>query len=337
MTGLKQTVVALVVAVVVALVCAVLAWTLRPRRCEGFGDRPTIFVSVASYRDSDCANTLRSLFENASDPSRVHVGVCEQNSRAGGEACVPPEFEWHDQVRRIGLPSKEAKGPTFARYLCSTLYNGETFYCQVDSHTRFTKGWDTRAISMLRKCPSSKPVLTHYPHDWSMEGRKFSGSQSVPVLCRADFDDRGVPTFNAVTLPASSTPKPVPFTSGGFVFGPGTMLRDVPFDPDLPHLFQGEEVLYSARLWTSGYDFFTPTENLVFHHYYRDDAPKFWSDVDYAAQQERTVSKVRKLLEGKLTAYSHGMGTARTLREYWDFAGIDWATRTTTSALKFCK
>ena len=306
-------------------------WRASPACVERYDDRETVFVSVASYRDAECVQTLKSLFENAKHTDRVFAGVCEQNTSDAGEACVPADFRWHDQVRRVSVPAREAKGPTYARYLCSTLYRGETFFCQVDSHTRFAKNWDVDAAAMLRAAPSKRAVLTHYPH------AEKSGS-GVPVLCDSTFDETlGFPTFTAVTLAAGSAPKPVPFTAGGFVFGPGSMVRDVPFDPDLPHLFQGEELLYSARLWTSGYDFFTPTANLVFHHYDRRGKPKFWDDLDYAATQQATLAKVRKLLHGQLPGYAHGMGTARSLQQYYKFAGIDMAKRTTSSRERFCK
>lgn len=43
-------------------------------------------------------------------------------------------------------------------------------------------------------------------------------------------------------------------------------------------LFSGEEILYTARLWTSGYDLFAPTFNAVFHQYSGSSStrPKFW-------------------------------------------------------------
>ena len=328
----------LALALVAGLALALMVWWRAPASLlESYDDdadaTATIFVSVASYRDPDCLDTLKSMFENADRPARVVAGVCEQNTAAAQELCLPAEFKWHDRVRRISVPHKEAKGPTYARYLCSTLYRGETYFCQIDSHTRFVKGWDSKAIAMLKKCSSSKAVLTHYPHDWE---QYTTGVAEVPVLCKSKFDGQGVPTFEAVTLPASAKPRPVPFTSGGFVFGPGTMLTEVPYDPDLAQLFQGEEVLYSARLWTSGYDFYTPTENLVFHHYYRKQSPKYWNDIEYSADQSKTVDKVRKLLQGKLPGYRHGMGKARTLKQYWEFAGLDWTNKKSTSEEKFC-
>ena len=311
-------------------------WARSPGRAEryGEGDDETIFVSIASYRDAECVETLKSLFENAKHPDRVFAGVCEQNSSDGQETCVPAGFRWHDQVRRVGVPAREAKGPTYARYLCSTLYRGETFFCQIDSHTRFAKHWDVDAVGMVRAAASPRAVLTHYPPATSEKG----DDTGVPSLCASTFDETmGFPVFEAVTLPASKTPKPVPFTAGGFLFGPGTMVKDVPFDPDLPHLFQGEEFLYSARLWTSGYDFFTPTKNLVFHHYYRKGRPKFWEDIDYSATQAATLGKVRTLLHGGLPEYGYGMGTARSLDEYYKFARVDMKARTAASRDRFCK
>lgn len=40
------------------------------------------------------------------------------------------------------------------------------------------------------------------------------------------------------------------------------------------HMLQ--ETTYSMRLWTNGWDFFAPNENLIFHHYLRKGSPKFW-------------------------------------------------------------
>lgn len=320
------------VCVLIGVLVGMLVWTRNPSRPEPFKNSPTIFVSIASYRDSDCINTLMSMFDKADEPERVFAGVCEQNTSDGDEVCLPAEFEWHDQVRRISLPSKEAKGPTYARYLCSTLYRNETYFLQLDSHMRFVKGWDTAAIAMLEACESKKPVLTHYPLDWSSKGAK-----GVPVLCKSKPDaNTGLATFEAVTLPSTPEPKPVPFVAGGFTMGPGSMVRDVPYDPDLPHLFQGEELLYSARLWTHGYDFFTPTRNLVYHHYYRKGSPKFWDDLDTKDAQKQTVKKVRRILGGEMSTYAYGLGTKRSLDQYWKFARIDWANKKFETHKTFC-
>lgn len=324
---------------VVALL--LLCWVSRRGEREPFvgGAGPdTIFVSVASYRDSECAATIRDLFAQADKPERVFVGVCEQNDAGSpNEACVPVALP--KNVRRVSIPHTEALGPTYARYLCSTLFRDEAWYCQVDSHTRFVKGWDSKAVAAARACPSAKPILTHYPRRVEEMG---AGDGGVPVLCKSAFDKNGVPTFESLILPppADGKARAVPFVSGGFVFMPGAAAREVPFDPNLPHLFQGEEILHSARLWTAGYDFFTPRENIVYHFYERKGKPKFWDDVKgYAAVQAETLRKVRRLLglePPPMPGYPYGMGAARSLQDYWKFAGVDVVRRTSASQAKFC-
>ena len=329
----------LVILVIIVLAAAA-SRSMQKEGYEGPGD-DTIFVSIASYRDADCSMTVKDLFAKARRPERVFVGLCEQNSGDAKEQCTAPGFKHHRNVRAVSIPSAEAKGPTFARYLCSTLYRGEAWYLQIDSHTRFVDGWDDLSISMARTCPSRKPVLTHYPHD---SKKNSLGESSVPILCKSKFNSDGIPTFEAVVFSAkdfNGKPKPVPFVSGGFMFAPGTITTEVPFDPSLDHLFQGEEFLYSARLWTSGYDFFTPPKNVVMHEYYREGAPKYWNDIPtWNASQKQSVKKVRQILgfeRPALTGYAYALGTARTMDAYLSFAGLDASRKTSESQTKFCK
>ena len=55
----------------------------------------------------------------------------------------------------------------------------------------------------------------------------------------------------------------------------------VPFDPFLPWIFMGEEIIMSTRLWTSGYDIFSPSQSVVGHMYGRQHQPKFWETVGF--------------------------------------------------------
>ena len=74
----------------------------------------TIFVSLRVYRDLEAQHTLRSLFQNAKDPSRVFVGICwqyktetttEVSSKTGErERCV---CRLHYAVNRITAKAEE--------------------------------------------------------------------------------------------------------------------------------------------------------------------------------------------------------------------------------------
>jgi len=311
----------------------------------------TIFVSVASYRDSECMKTLEDMFAKAAHPNRIFVGACEQNTADDAESCMPSKFKHHSHVRRISIPHTEAKGPTYARYLCSTLYRGETYFMQIDSHSTFAQDWDDKVIAQQKACPAAKAVLSGYPHD---RGAYGIDEKSVPTLCKSKFNADGLPQFEASVKSAKDVaaaggkPWPIPFTSGGFLFAPGSILAEVPYDPGLPMLFQAEEALYSARAWTSGYDFFTCPVNIVFHAYMRDgtkgsvEAPKFWNDIKgWHGDQKKSAQRVRRILGLETPVIPPGsepyaLGTTRTIEEYWEFAGLDPAQKTSNSAQKFC-
>lgn len=307
---------------------------------ETYSDQETIFVSIASYRDSRCLKTIEDMYAKAKHPERIFAGICEQNTGTSGEECVPTNFKFHNNVRKISIPNKEAKGPCYARYLCSTLYRNETYFMQIDSHTTFVKDWDVKAISSLKMCPSQKAVLSGYPHD---DKTYDIDAKDVPVLCDSFWNGDGLPQFKAIIIKGSSfkgKPVPIPFLSGGFIFAPGKLVRDVPYDPHLPHLFQGEEILYSARAWTSGYDFFTAPVNIVLHAYYRKEEPKFWEDItEWRADQKRSASRVRRILGIETPAIvddPYALGKERTIQAYWKFAGLDHGSKRSKSKDKFC-
>jgi GT2 family glycosyltransferase len=286
--------------------------------------------------------TVKDIFSKATHPDRIFVGIVEQNSADRTEECVPTGFKHHDNVRRLTIPNGEAKGPCYARYLCSTLFRDESYFMQIDSHSTFVDGWDVKAIDALKQCPSSKSILSGYPHD---DSAYDITATAVPVLCDSTWNDDGLPQLKAVVKSQKdigTSPHPIPFTSGGFIFAPGSLVRDVPYDPSLHHLFQGEEILYTVRAWTSGYDIFTSPVNIVLHKYTRHDEPKFWNDIpNWRADQQKAAKRVRRILGLEKPVIPpgqdpYGLGSARTVQQYWEFSGLDPNTKTSRSKEKFC-
>ena len=112
----------------------------------------------------------------------------------------------------------------------------------------------------------------------------------------------------------------------------------------------GEEVILSTRLWTSGYDIFSPTHSVVGHMYGRESKPKFWESVhraftfgvhnplqmlvlDRVKYQLGYPEAARDMLKQKsiLTAVEHySMGTVRPLEEYLKLVGLNMTTKQIT-------
>ena len=82
----------------------------QSREIEGFSSgRETIFVSIPSYRDIDCKNTLRSIFEKARYPELVYVGVFEQNDSSYPDESCSVDDKWRKNVRYKYVHYEEAK------------------------------------------------------------------------------------------------------------------------------------------------------------------------------------------------------------------------------------
>jgi hypothetical protein len=284
----------------------------------------TIFVSLASYRDRSCPLTVESLFSNAAYPENLVVGLCQQNSPADVDCAINDQIkpEWKQSIRAIRLNHYEAQGPTWARYLCSTLFQDETYYMQIDSHCLFAKNWDVKLIAMIKQLKAAgvqKPLLSHYTKEHDVIGTPMDYTCKVPGICKSFLTERRLISFQGaeyIHYKPGDLPMPNAFVAGGMIFGESQFTREVPYDPNLPYLHVGEEILHSIRLWTHGWDIFTPSENAVYHSYTRKGEPRIWTDVTYS--DEDAVNKVRNLLdlEGavEISPYLKSMGLAPNAR-----------------------
>lgn len=153
-----------------------------PTLSAGTSASSTIFVAIPSYRDPECRHTVDNLLRQASNPDRVRVGVCLQQSADDGDDDPRAYFAREyapTQVRVQWIDYREAAGPCVARAEAQKLWDGEAFYLQIDSHTRFRRGWDAFLIAELAKCPSAKPILTTYPLGYTLPNNVRLVHQSV--------------------------------------------------------------------------------------------------------------------------------------------------------------
>lgn len=316
----------------------------------------TIFISIASYRDSECSNTINSIYSNAKWPKNVFIGICEQNKYTDeykGELCIKPEFEklYSDNIKITRINYIDAKGPTYARYYCSKLWSGQEYYFQIDSHTSFEKNWDENLIKMIEQCRYKEKNIG--PNDWGLEGSKkpvLSAYPSTaeqlktvgfPVMdsCKIN-DNNDLPIYFAGFWNIES-PRPLkspkPLVAAGYMFLDASFLYDIQYDPYLSGLFQGEETLFSARLYTNGYDIFAPNIKICSHHYNRE-GPMYHKDMpDFKECQKLAEKKVlfmlgllpdseKKVLENNpdfMQDYKkYGLGSQRTLGSFWENSGI---------------
>ncbi|HEX6858906.1 MAG TPA: WlaTC/HtrL family glycosyltransferase [Caulobacteraceae bacterium] len=295
----------------------------------------TIFVSLANYRDSETPHTLCNLFAMAARPERIRVGVLSQVVPGDDDDCLPVDTP-PGQVREIRVRASESLGACWARSrILEELLRGEEYVLQIDSHSRFEPGWDETLIEMLRRCPSPRALLTTYPPGYVPPAER--GDAAVTVLAADAFNDMGVLMVKPRLVDPPELrdgPPPSAFLSANCLFGPAAAFRMVRYDPRL--YFHGEEISLAARFWTHGWDLYAPDRCFMYHDYTADRGrPRNWEDrSDWVKLNMRSFARLRELFGIQRSSDPavlrdldrFGLGQARTLAEYEEFADVTFAT-----------
>jgi len=325
-----------------------------------------IFIVMATFRDRDCRNTIAGMFKWAKYPDRLRLGIFEQYNSDGPETrCMDlekfcpdnPVCDRLDQIKVTGVDYRLAKGPTWGRHYAETLYEGEEWALQIDAHSAFVEHWDTTAIEVWRAAAditqNDRAVLSSYPPsgkgglepELSADFLKAQnwGTKEVTVICQNQFSGENLRHHAAglIRMNCESSPLYTPFWGAGFSFSKGHKIVNVPMDKYTPMVFDGEEFMTGARLFTHGYDTFAPHKNIVFHFYGRKKLPpSYWSNGNVHHIRAASERRIRFLLGQKSNdggkgavdlaeIERFGMGSARPLEEYFVRTGVDIVNRTT--------
>lgn len=292
----------------------------------------SIFVSVAAYRDPQLVPTVLDCLAAADRPDELRIVVNWQHLDGDGDV---PELRADPRVTVLDFDARDSRGAGWARAKIQRHYAGEDWYLQVDSHTRFAPGWDTRLVAMAARTGAAKPILSCYPPSYD-PAATFDGAGEPTLIFISGWNGDALPVLEQVRIPGwreATGPVRARFVAAGFLFAPGSFVRDVPYDPRI--YFQGEEITLAVRAFTSGYDLFHPVEVLAWHYYIREGAPRhwmdhqarddsFWYDLDRAGRR-RALTMLRYAMVGGL-----GVGQQRTVADYQRYAGIDFGATTAT-------
>lgn len=367
MWSLRAIIITVCIVVVLVLVLVAIGWWLRRHRRARRDARithlgrvsqrsdvvqNTIFVSIPSYRDPEAVHTLYSLFHQSDCPYRVFVGLCVQDTKDEPDMLKQyqqkvkhnnEDKDYSDNIRVLTMDAEDAKGPVYARALIEKkLYRDEKYYMTIDSHMRFAPKWDTKSIEFLESASqrwgSEKPLLTMYPDGYhAVEDESETRPGSYLRIKKFDSSTGFVELEGPLMKKVPSYPIPTPFLGACYTFSSAERIREVPHDADLTHVFIGEEISMAVRLWTHGWDMFSPPQMLCAHKWSRKYRHTFWELFEFGhagasnrkKERDQAYARLRSLLNvpgNKISVSQHhryGLGTKRTLLEYQRYAGID--------------
>ena len=304
-------------------------------------EKPRIFVQIAAYRDPETVFTVKDLFEKATHPERIFVGICNQYDPVEDAHCFAIPWTREAQVRQKHFHYKEAQGIGWARATAQSLWDGEEYTLGIDGHMRFVQGWDEKIIAQLSRCPNKKSILTtllptYTPPDQLQDlGKGTLTYMHVSTLSLK-------PGFPLVQIHGGigdknwtkdAAPFPAPLWVGNFLFCRSEVQKLLPHDPYL--YFHGEEICYSVRLFTHGYNIYQPGELILYHQWQGRDAltPRPYRNSDNP-RANFTFERVMHFLqitqaqnkEVLIDIDAYALGKERTLDVFWKYAGINLQT-----------
>lgn len=225
----------------------------------------TIFVSIASYRDSQLTITIDSLLANQSGENVVIIGACMQDTE---ENYNDFKYKDHPNVRIKFIPFQEAKGVGFARNLIQQeLFQNEDYFLQIDSHSRAIKNWDKILINQINSCPVHKVVLSTYPNGFDVFDEKelFFENNTCPYL-KIHYINEETGKIQATSAGIVKDKNMLGFwVAAGFLFTRGNWAKEVIYSKEF--YFTGEEDYLSVMSYVKGWDVYVPNSSTIWHDY----------------------------------------------------------------------
>jgi hypothetical protein len=293
----------------------------------------SIFISIASYRDTELPKTIKSLYDNADSPNELIFGIVSQDLKN-----KHPNVDWlGDQAKLYKMHARDAKGAGYARKIAMEMYDGEDYFFQTDSHMRFAKGWDTKLKQMLLKSQqlsnNNKVILSQFPAPYTM----FTDGSDHYIKGDPDFWDdvswtsvvntwTGVWAGNRETMEDKSKPMKSHTVLGALLFTIGDFVKEIPYEERIS--FMGEELCIAIRAYTRGWEIYAPNEMICWHFYKREDRPKIWKDSTGTRSWtdiEMYSQKVQRNILLGVEQGIYGIGDYDKYLEYQNMIGINFA------------
>jgi hypothetical protein len=294
----------------------------------------SIFISIASYRDPELIRTIKSAIDNAAKPDELYFGIVIQDFERD-----IPNLSWIKNLSLVTMHPRDARGAGYARSIAMQAYKNQDYYLQIDSHTIFEKHWDMTCIDQLHKAQeiskNKKIILSHFPPAFHVESNNMI-SYITKDKDKPPYATKQVPKLNkrnewtAERIELSDRKRSLPETSStvlaGFVFTLGSIVEEVPYDPEIS--FFGEEICFAMRAWTRGWDIYSPNVVIIHHFYHRGNYSKIWKDrnirkISWKELEQLSKEKQKRVLCG-IEKGPFGAGKYRHIRAYEKLIGFDF-------------
>ena len=293
-----------------------------------------IFVNIASYRDSLLTNTIKQAYNNAIYKQNIVFGVVEQEYQ--NESLDLDSLPFKNQVQYLRIDPEQSRGCCWARSIAQSMWQGEEYYLQIDSHTEFDPGWDHSYTTKMEELKRwhKKPIITGYPYGFDYKNgvitKHIRPKDPVIDIIKVVKENCFVNGYYIHAKGGLFRTKEQ-FThafmlSAGSLFTLGSFVEDIPYDPFL--FFSGEEQSLALRAWTKGYDIFHTSKIPLYHCYDNSYRKLYWDNdeiklTNWSQLEKNSMNRLQKIVTGEYIG-SYGIGTERSIEDFVNWSGIDY-------------
>lgn len=287
-----------------------------------------IFISIASYRDTELINTVRNCFDNAKYKDRLFFSVFSQDS---DESHPDLSFIPDNQINYLKSHWSQSLGVCWARKIITKNIFGK-YFLQIDSHSRFKKDWDTMIIDAFDRSSKfwgSRIILTGYPDEYEIlkdGSEKFNDSPTLKKLnaiwqketktVQADF-----PWGDVINTESGDE---IFFLSANSLFTLSDIMKELPYDEKI--YFTGEEASIALRAYTRGIRLISPPVKYMYSHYDRSAYGRIfhWDDhKDWWRLNSDSYDRISMIMSGNQSLGEYGIKSKELFDQYQKITGID--------------
>lgn len=261
----------------------------------------SIYVAVPSISDTEFLKTLKRCIKSSSYRNQVNIGaVGIYYDTEIEEIEAFNAFCKSNNIKNKILNRENDTGTGIARKHAMSMYDGEDYILQIDSHSIFMKNWDMYSIHKLdyikKQKPEEKIIITAYPPEY----KYFAKNKVAPV---DGWNNHSISKFVDGSLISITNHKygcdyclewePFPLwveektksihdafikntkISGAYLFADKSLANH--YEKLIPYNFAffEEELIMSIEAYNLGWNFYAIQEGIPVAHLYIEDVNEF--------------------------------------------------------------
>lgn len=249
----------------------------------------SIYVSVPCLGyDTELELTINSCLSNSSKNNEINIGIAFIGNVDFYEK-IKEKYKEYSNIRMVYSSVSDCFGVGKSKNLSASLYSGEDYFLQIDSHMLFAVCWDIDVIEIFEKAKNytnnEKTIISAAAREYWYETIK-----DEDILVRNDglmgYCKYGENQFWVDSIPKfgddhpknisedlyeylkKNTIAPAVKISSHFIFGNKELAKDLSLDKNI--IFWEEEIIHTIDLINKGFSLVYPAiYSPVFHFPYR--------------------------------------------------------------------